>query len=157
MRLFVSKSIRNIIFRVNIIDWFFFTRQLVMQLFFLNFSCFDYLFSNKNNPIVIFIFYILLTLLFSPEGHETWPNPKRSVAWPITDSILSVFFYWNALVTDITMSNKGVLAKPRIFWDLAKSRVPREKKQSGQNVKNEDYNGVIFVEIKNRKSWNWEK
>ena len=50
------------------------------------------------------------------------------------------------------MSNKGVLAKPWIFWDLAKSRVPRAKKQSEQNVKDEDYNGVIFVENKNRKS-----
>ena len=157
MRLFVSKSIRNIIFCVNIIDWFFFTRQLVMQLFFLNFSCFDYLFSNKNNPIVIFIFYILLTLLFSPEGHETWPNPKRSVAWPITDSILSLFCDWNALITGITMSNKGSWPNHGSFGIWPSLVSLGGKKQSEQNVKNEDYNGVIFVEIKNRKSWNWEK
>ena len=50
--------------------------QLVMQLFFLNFSCFNYLFPNKNNPIVIFIFDILLTLLFPPRDTRLGQIPK---------------------------------------------------------------------------------
>ena len=45
-----------------------------------------------------------ITLLFSPEGWETWPNPKRSVVWAKTDYIFEFVFDRNALVTSISMT-----------------------------------------------------